>query len=538
MAGNEELPDDREPLLNERERLAQILVLFGRHGVRGVAGLLGRGQGREEPVENVRPEAVVALMRDLGPVAVKFGQILAMRSDLLESEWTSALSTLQDRLPPLPFETLRPLVEEAIGGSLASAFVSFDEVALAAASIAQVHAATLIGGRKVIVKIRRPGIERVVDADLRILRRLARLAERRLPAVARLKPDELLRQLGENLAREMDLGAEARSSASIGAFLTTLGVRTAAFEWELTGRRVNIQERLRGVPAGNLQAARSADVPLPAMAHSYAQAVLRMIVINGEFHADPHPGNVFFLEDGSLAFIDFGSVGTLRPQRREELVRIGLAVAVDDMASLVDVLMAWAGDPAVDRRALEHDIAEIIGPLRSVPLGQIDLAELFRPVFTVLRRHHLALPADLVLVLRTLLTAESFVRRMDPSFNIASELRPLAAELIRERASPQRLKAEGLRLLGALGRAALATPGLVGQLERFARTGTVPVSLPSGDLERLRSGRHGRRDGDPNVLPAALTVSAAILYSSEPRLAAVAAAAGLVLVVVNWLRRR
>ncbi len=538
MAGNEELPDDREPLLNERERLAQILVLFGRHGVRGVAGLLGRGQGREEPVENVRPEAVVALMRDLGPVAVKFGQILAMRSDLLESEWTSALSTLQDRLPPLPFETLRPLVEEAIGGSLASAFVSFDEVALAAASIAQVHAATLIGGRKVIVKIRRPGIERVVDADLRILRRLARLAERRLPAVARLKPDELLRQLGENLAREMDLGAEARSSASIGAFLTTLGVRTAAFEWELTGRRVNIQERLRGVPAGNLQAARSADVPLPAMAHSYAQAVLRMIVINGEFHADPHPGNVFFLEDGSLAFIDFGSVGTLRPQRREELVRIGLAVAVDDMASLVDVLMAWAGDPAVDRRALEHDIAEIIGPLRSVPLGQIDLAELFRPVFTVLRRHHLALPADLVLVLRTLLTAESFVRRMDPSFNIASELRPLAAELIRERASPQRLKAEGLRLLGALGRAVLSTPGLVGQLERFARTGTVPVSLPSGDLERLRSGRHGRRDGDPNVLPAALTVSAAILYSSEPRLAAVAAAAGLVLVVVNWLRRR
>lgn len=538
MAGNEELRDDREPLLNERERLAQILVLFGRHGVRSLAGLLGLGQGREEPVEKVRPEAVVALMRDLGPVAVKFGQILAMRSDLLEPEWTSALSTLQDRLPPLPFETLRPLVEEAIGGPLASAFVAFDEVALAAASIAQVHAATLIGGREVIVKIRRPGIERLVDADLRILRRLARLGERRLPAVARLKPDELLRHLGENLAREMDLGAEARSSESIGAFLATLGVRTAAFEWELTGRRVNIQERLRGVPASDLQAAHRADVPLSAMAHSYAQAVLRMIVINGEFHADPHPGNVYFLEDGSLAFIDFGSVGTLRPQRREELVRLGLAVAINDTASVVDVLMAWAGDPAVDRRGLEHDIVEIIGPLRDVPLGQIDLAEVFRRVFTLLRHHHLALPPDLALVLRTLLTAESFVRRMDPAFHIASELGPLAAELMRERASPQRLKAEGVRLLGALGRAALSTPGLVGQLERFARTGTVPVSLPSNDLERLRSGRHGRRDADPNVLPAALAVSAAILYSSEPRLAAVAAAAGFVLVVVNWLRRR
>lgn len=537
MADNEELRGDREPLLNERERLAQILVLFGRHGLKGLAGLLGLGQGREEPLENARPEAVVALMRDLGPVAVKFGQLLAMRNDLLEPEWTAALSTLQDRLPPLPFETLRPIVEEAVGAPLGTAFTAFDEVALAAASIAQVHAATLTDGREAIVKIRRPGIERQVDADLRILRRLARLAQRRVPTLARLRPDELLRHLGENLAREMDLGAEARSSESIGAFLATLGVRTAAFEWELTGRRVNIQERLRGVPASDLEAARRQDVPLRAMAHSYAQAVLRMIVIHGEFHADPHPGNVYFLEDGSLAFIDFGSVGTLRPQRREELVRLGLAVAVNDTAAVVDVLMAWAGDPPVDGRRLEHDIGEIIDRLRGVPLGQIDLAEIVRRAFTLLRQHHLALPPDLVLVLRTLLTAESFVRRMDPSFNIASELGPLAAELMRERASPARLKAEGFRLLGALGRAALSAPGLVGQLERFARTGTVPVSVASGDLDRLQSRRHGRGNGDPNVLPAALIISAAILYSSEPRLAAVAAAAAFALLVVNWLRR-
>ncbi len=538
MAGDEELRGDREPPLNERERIAQILVLFGRHGIKGLAGRVGLGQGGEEPLENARPDAVVALMRDLGPVAVKFGQLLAMRSDLLEPEWTAALSTLQDRLPPLPFESLRRIVEEAVGAPLGSAFMAFDEVALAAASIAQVHAATLTDGREVIVKIRRPGIERQVDADLRILRRLARLAQRRVPTLARLRPDELLRHLGDNLAREMDLGAEARSSESIGAFLTTLGVSTAGFEWELTGRRVNIQERLRGVPASDLEAARRADVPLPAMAHSYAQAVLRMIVINGEFHADPHPGNVYFLEDGRLAFIDFGSVGSLRPQRREELVRLGLAVAVGDTAAVVDVLMAWAGDPAADRRGLETDIAELIARLRGVPLGQIDLAEIVRRAFTLLRQHQLALPPDLALVLRTLLTAESFVRRMDPSFHIASELGPLAAELMRERASPDRLKAEGVRLLGALARAALSTPGLVGQLERFARTGSVPISVASSDLEQLRSGRHGRRDGEPHLLPAALIIGAAILYSSEPRLAAAAAAAGFALVVLNWLRRR
>lgn len=529
---------EREPLLTERERIAQILVLFGRHGLKGLGGLLGLGPLSEEPLERARPEAVVALLRDLGPVAVKFGQILAMRSDLLDPDWTAALSTLQDRLPPLPFNSLRPLVEEAIGGPIPGAFSSFDEAALAAASVAQVHAATLIDGREVIVKIRRPGIERLVDADLRILRRLARLAERRIPALARLRPDELLRHLAENLTREMDLGAEARSSESIGAFLATLEVRTARFDWELTGRRVNIQERLRGVPASDLEGARVHGVQLPAMARSYAQAVLRMIVINGEFHADPHPGNVYFLEDGSLAFIDFGAVGALRPQRREELVRLGLAVAANDTAAVVDVLLAWAGDTAADGRPLEADVAEIIGRFRGVPLGQIDLADIFRRVFDVLRHHHLALPPDLALVLRTLLTAESFVRRIDPAFHIASELAPLAGELLRERTSPARLKAEGGRLLGALGRAALSTPGLVGQLERFARSGTVPVSVASSDLERLRSQRDGRRNGDPNLLPAALVISAAILYLPEPRLAAVAAGLAFALLIVNWFRRR
>jgi ubiquinone biosynthesis protein len=193
--------------LKERDRFAQILILFGRHGLKGLAARLGLGAGRDDPLEYARPEAVVALLRDIGPVAVKFGQILAMRSDLLEPEWVDALSKLQDRVPPLPFDTVRPLIEEAIGGPVESCFSRFDKEAIAAASIAQVHAATLLDGRDVIVKVRRPGIERIVDADLRILRRLARIAERRIPEIARLKPDELLRHFAESLDREMDLSA-------------------------------------------------------------------------------------------------------------------------------------------------------------------------------------------------------------------------------------------------------------------------------------------------------------------------------------------
>jgi ubiquinone biosynthesis protein len=524
-------------VLRERERFAQIAVLFGRHGLKGLAARLGLGSTRDEPLEYARPEAVVALLRDIGPVAVKFGQILAMRSDLLEPEWTAAFSKLQDRVPPLPFETVRPLIEEAIGGPVESCFSRFDKEAIAAASIAQAHAATLLDGRDVIVKVRRPGIERIVDADLRLLRRLARIAERRIPEIARLKPDELLRHFAESLDREMDLGAEARSSDAIGAFLKDLGVRTARFDWELSGRRVNIQERLRGIPASDLEAARRANLDLTALASTYAQAVLRMIVINGHFHADPHPGNVFFLDDGTLGLIDFGAVGTLLPKRREELVRLGLAIASEDTAGVVDILMLWAGDPDVDRIRLEEALAELIDRFSNVLLEQIDLGDIFQRVFTLLREFHLALPPDLALVLRTLLTAEGFVRRIDPSFDITRELAPLARELMRERTSPARLRGEAGKLLAALGRAALSTPSLVGQIEKVARTGSIPVSIAPRDLERLRGGVRGS-GSNPQLYPAALAICGAIVFSAEPRLAAVLALLSLLLAAIEWRRSR
>lgn len=161
MMADPHLMDGPEAVaLKERERFAQILLLFGRHGLKGMASRLGLRLGGEEPFDSARPEAVVALLQDIGPAAVKFGQILAMRSDLLEPDWIDALSKLQDRVPPLPFATVRPLIEEAIGGTVESYFASFEDEAIAAGSIAQVHAATLLDGRDVIVKVRRPGIER------------------------------------------------------------------------------------------------------------------------------------------------------------------------------------------------------------------------------------------------------------------------------------------------------------------------------------------------------------------------------------------
>jgi len=524
--------------MRERDRFAQLLLLFGRHGLRGLASRLGFGAAAADELEAARPEAVVAVLRDIGPVGVKFGQILAMRSDLLGPEWIAALSTLQDRVPPLPFEEIEPVIRETIGGPIEQVFASFDREALAAASIAQVHAATLLDGRSVIVKVRRPGIERIVDADLRLLRRLARAAERRIPEVARLKPDELLRYFAESLDREMDLSAEARSSDSIGVFLAPLGVRTAWFEWEITGRRVNVQERLTGIAASDLDAARAAGLDLQAIARSYAQAMLRMIIFNGQFHADPHPGNVILLDDGSLGLIDFGAIGTLLPQRRDELVRLALAIAADDVAGVADILMLWAGDPDVERPRLELALAQLIDSFKNVVLDQIDLTQTFQQVFALLREFQLALPPDLALVLRTLLTAEGFVRRIDPSFDIAAELAPIARELIAERTSFVRLRKEARKLAAALGRAALSTPEIIGQIEKVARTGTIPVSVHANDMRAL--GGMGQRDrrSEPPIIPAALLISAAILADHMPLLAVLSAGLASAMVVWVFVRRK
>ncbi|HET7715582.1 MAG TPA: AarF/UbiB family protein [Bauldia sp.] len=527
-----------EDRLRERDRFTQLLGLLGRHGLRGLAARLGLQGSRDEGLEAARPEAVVAVLREVGPVGVKFGQILAMRSDLLGPDWIRALSTLQDRVPALPFDAIEPVVADAIGGPLESCFASFDRAPLAAASIAQVHAATLLDGRSVIVKVRRPGIERVVDADLRLLRRLARAAERRIPEVARLKPDELLRYFAESLDREMDLSAEGRSSDSIGAFLAPLGVRTAWFEWEITGRRVNVQERLTGIAATDLDAARAAGLDLQAIARSYAQAMLRMIIFNGQFHADPHPGNVILLDDGSLGLIDFGAVGTLLPQRRDELVRLALSIAADDVAGVADILMLWAGDPDIERPRLELALGQLIDSFKNVVLDQIDLTQTFQQVFALLREFQLALPPDLALVLRTLLTAEGFVRRIDPSFDIAAELAPIARELIAERTSHVRLRKEARKLAAALGRAALSTPEIIGQIEKVARTGTIPVSINAKDLRAFE--RIARRDqhDEPPIVPAALLISAAILADHLPLLAALSAGLALAMVVWGFVRRK
>lgn len=502
------------PQIGDNRRLAQVVAVLGRHGLSGLAAFFGLGRltGNTPPT---RPDSLVDALRELGPVAVKLGQILAMRSDLLAPEWTTALARLQDRVPGLTFAEISAPIEEALGEDYHQYFRFLEHEPIAAGSIAQVHAGVRNDGTPVIVKVRRPGIEATVDADMRILRRIARLAQRASPLIARQKPDELLRFFAESLDREMDLGAEARASDEIGAYLARFGIQTADFDDEVSGRSLNVQERIDAIPATDLATLRDAGVDFTSVARSYARAVLSMIIFNGRFHADPHPGNVLIRPDGTLVFIDFGAVGTLLPERRDELVRLSLAIAGEDIDDLVDVLLQWAGNPAVDRAALKTSLNQLVGKFRNTLLDQIDLSGIFADVFELLRTYQLALPGDLALMLRTLLTAEGFVRRLDPRFDITSELAPIGKQLLMERASLANLRGNARRTASTLIRALLGTPEIVENLASIARRGQVPIRLDTQDLARLErsSGAAPMRSGE--LIAAALIVSAAILAESS-----------------------
>jgi ubiquinone biosynthesis protein len=302
--------------------LQHIVGVLVRHGLGDAVRRMGWADALEKAGHVVHWEGAADLARleppvqvrraleELGPAFVKFGQILAGRADLLGPQWITELEHLHSRVPAVPFEVLRAQLVEDLGGEPDSLFASFDEVPLAAASIAQVHRACLKDGTQVVVKVRRPGIRQVIDADLRLLERLAAMAARQWPDLQPYRPVALVQQFGQSLRRELDLAYECRQAERIAAnFAQSADIVIPKVYWEWTHERVNVQQFIDGIPGDGVDQLDAQGLDRKLLARRGAQAVLKMIVQDGLFHADPHPGNVFYLGGNRLAFIDFGMWG-------------------------------------------------------------------------------------------------------------------------------------------------------------------------------------------------------------------------------------
>jgi len=505
-------------------RLAEIAGILVQHGfgdtVRrlGLADALARA-GHVLHIDHAAdlarlppPVQVRRAMEELGPTFVKLGQILAGRADLFGPEWIAEFGKLHSRVPTVPLAELRPQLREDLGAEPEEVFQRFDAEPLAGASIAQVHRAQLRDGTEVIVKIRRPGIRDKIEADLRLLERLAAMAEAKLPTLKPYGPTRLVREFARSLRRELDFARECRNAERIAANLAPLPfVVIPRVHWAHTGERLNVQDRIEGIAGEQYERLRPAGLDPGLLARRGARAVLKMIVEDGFFHADPHPGNIFYLPDNRLAFIDFGMVGRLSAQRREELLQLLLGLVQRQPDAVADVLLEWAGNEhPIELGQLEAEIETFVDQYHGTPLAQLSLAEMLTDVTAILREHHLALPADLALLIKAFITLEGMGRSLDPGFHMATEALPILRQVMRARYQPRTLARRTWQSIRRGLALAERLPQDITRLIRNARRGRLHLGLELAHLKRVGD----QIDRAASRIAIALVIAALIIGSS------------------------
>lgn len=438
-------------------RLARIGLTLARHDALFPARAIGDSLAGAAPLLRAtrlirrrggaaaaRPgERLAAAFTELGPSFIKLGQILATRADLLGDEIAEDLALLQDRLPPFPGDQARVLIEAEFARPLDSLFASFDETAVAAASIAQVHFAVTTEGGEVAVKVLRPGIARAFARDLDLFRWLARLIERRRPGWRRLKPVEVVETLAQSVEFEMDLRFEAAAASELaGNFAGDPAFRVPQVDWQRTGRTVLTTERIAGIRVDQRAALIAAGHSIADLLGNAADAFFKQVFRDGFFHADLHPGNVFVAADGALAVVDFGIMGRLDRQTRYYLADMLIGFLTGDYRRVAEVHFAAGYVPK--RRSIDAftQACRAIGePILGRPLDEISIARLLAQLFQVTEQFEMEAQPQLLLLQKTMVLVEGIGRRLDPSVNIWSLARPLVERWVRENRGPEaRLK--------------------------------------------------------------------------------------------------
>ncbi|WP_432488217.1 ABC1 kinase family protein [Kineococcus sp. SYSU DK018] len=516
-------------VVRHQDRYLQISRVLYRHGLGYFVHALGleRWVRAERVVARSRPDEphtvavhVRLVLEELGPTAVKLGQILSTRPDLLSPAFQRELEKLQDRASAVPVETVRAAVREELGADPETVFARFDPVPLASASIGQAHAATLDDGTEVVVKVRRPGVVEEVEADLEILRALAARASQRWSAAADYDVVGLTGDFADTLRAELDYLQEGQNAERFARnFRGDPDIHVPRVHWDTTTSRVITLERLRGTKISDLQALDEAGVDRSALAARATRLMADMVFEHGFFHADPHPGNFLIEPGGRIGLLDYGMVGEVDERTRRHLAALLAAFERRDPARIA-AAFADIGitKQRVDRVRLTADAGYLLSRYEGLPLGKVRIGDVVRDVLEILRRHHLALPRNLALVVKMIVMTEGLGSTLDPDFQIGSVLSPYARRLVLGHVDPvaiaRRLRQAGLDA-ATLG---VELPGQLGRLLDVLDRDGVSVSVRTDELDPLVA----RVERIGNRLVVALVTAAgiealAVLASSDPQ---------------------
>ena len=394
------------------------------------------------------PRRLRRVLEDLGPTFIKFGQILSTRSDIMPPDYLEELSFLQDEVPPVSWDEARQVVETELGAPVEDLFAQVDPVPIASASLAQVHVACLVGGEEVVVKIQRPNIEKTVNLDLDIIYDLARTAQQRISLASRFEVADLAEEFASALRTELDFRREAWNADRLRKnFADEPHLYVPKIYWDYSTRRLLVMERIKGIKIDNLDGLKAAGYDRQRLSAHAANFALKEILIDGFFHADPHPGNMLVLPGEVIGVLDFGSVGRLDDQDRANLARLFIAGVQLDVDAIVDQLQRMGiADYRVDRVGLQRDLKRIMTRYYGLPIYEINAQEIAKAVQPIMYEYKLNIPTNYYLLMKTVVMMQGVGLKLDPDFDIFEAAQPYMGKLFRRMWLPSSWGPEVLRL--------------------------------------------------------------------------------------------
>jgi ubiquinone biosynthesis protein len=433
------------------------------------------------------PQRVRLMLQDLGPTFVKLGQILASRSDLLPGDWIAELSKLQDDVPAFSFEEVQQIIEEDLG-PIEELFLDFDPEPIAAASIGQVHNAILPNFKAVVVKVQRPNIIPRVQSDMEIVREIARLLRSRTDWGKKYGVMAMVDEMSRVLSEEMNYQYEATNADRLRRNMEPMQkVHVPRMYWDMITPRVLTMEAIEGVKINNLAALDENGVDRTELAHIFIKSIFKQLLVDGFFHADPHPANIFVnLEKHSLVFIDTGMMGSLLPEQREQLGGVVQAILQRDTME-IHRLALTLGTPfqPVNETKLRRDMDRIIHQYLEAPLERISFSNLVSQVLTTIFQNGIRLPAELGWAAKTLLQGEEVGRTLDPDIVVVDILQSIAMQVLWKRLDPRTIASNTTTSMRQVGSLIQIMPRALTSILKQLDSGTFRVGIDIIDLREV-----------------------------------------------------
>ncbi len=500
---------------NRIRREAEIMNVLVKHGFGYIADRINLqviGKKKVSAGEEKIPVPVRArlVLEDLGPTFIKFGQILSMRPDLIPVEFAEEFKKLLDEVPPFEYEHVEKQIRGELGSSVGELFREFKKEPTAAASIGQVHNAKLKTDDTVVVKVQRPGIEDIIEADVEILFNIARLVTKHIPESRLYDPVGIVEEFARTIRRELDYTIEGRNADRLRKnFEGDDTVYIPLVYWDFTTRKVITMELVKGYKVSEIEKSLNSE-NRKKISENIAKSYMKQIFIDGFFHADPHPGNIF-VRNSQIVLMDFGMVGRVDDYTKEKIANLFIAIIQKDIDDIIEKLLdiGMVSDET-DIPKFRADITEVIEEYYGTSLQQVDIPTMLNNILKTTIRHKIIIPSNFILLIKTLVTMEGICREVDPEFNLTEISKPFVEALIKEKMSPRYLMDKFMKTVTEFNELLIKMPRKVDQILSKLETGDLVIDLEHKGLTKFIS----EMDTSSNRLSASLIISAIIVGSS------------------------